>query len=154
MRQFFILAITVVCFSCMNSQPDMVKAASASLQAAMPEPKYYFYPKANVYFDSVNHEYVYLANDGVSWLSEKQIPAAMQTIMDKNVLIESPLQPVWKDNERHKLIYSALLYASPSDTQVVRVAKPIAIAEAPAEVKKERKGLRRFFDKLFGKKKD
>ncbi|MDB5207350.1 MAG: hypothetical protein JWR72_2425 [Flavisolibacter sp.] len=77
----------------------------------------------------------------------------MQVLMDKNVLIDSPAKPVWKDNERHKLIYSAVLYASPSDTQEV---KPVTqVKEAPMEVKKEKKGLRKFFDKIFGgKKKD
>src|SRR5206468_1160702 len=81
-------------------------------------PQYYFYPKANVYFDSANKDYIFLTTDGKTWQSAKQILAAMQVLMDKNAFIEKPSSPVWKDNEQHKLIYSALLYTSPNDTIV------------------------------------
>jgi hypothetical protein len=146
MRTFSALIIYFFCFACSNN-----KAEKPVTIPPPPPPKYFFYPKANVYFDTVNKDYLFLTTDGKSWQSVKQIPAAMHVLMDKNVLIDSPLQPVWKDNERHKLVYSALLYASPSDTQE---KKPVpVIKEAPKEVKKEKKGLAKFFDKIFGRKK-
>lgn len=96
-----------------------------------------------------------MGNDGKTWQSEKQIPAVMQALLDKNVLIITPSKPVWKDNENHKLVYSALLYASPTDTQEIK--KPVIIvAPAPKDTvvkKKERKGLGRFLNKIFGRKK-
>lgn len=148
MRSLSAVIFFFFCFACSNN-----KAENVVVTAPPPSPAYYFYPKANVYFDTVNKDYVFLAGDSKTWQSVKQIPAAMQVLMDKNVLIDSPAKPVWKDNERHKLIYSAVLYASPSDTQEV---KPVTqVKEAPMEVKKEKKGLRKFFDKIFGgKKKD
>jgi hypothetical protein len=127
--------------------------AETSEAAIPPPPKYYFYPKANVYFDSVNKDYVFLSADGSSWQSVKQIPAAMQALMDKSVFIDTAAQPVWKDNERHKIIYSAVLYASPADTQEVKPVTPIIKAEPPQEVKKEKKGIGKLLDKIFRKKK-
>ena len=120
-------------------------------------PQYYYFPKANVYIDSANKDYIFLANDGKTWQSAKQIPAAMQAMMDKNVLIENPSQPVWEDNENHRLVYSALLYATANDTTRKETPRPISTQPKPskdtvAEAEKERKGLRKFFDKIFKKK--
>ncbi|HEV7329688.1 MAG TPA: hypothetical protein VGN63_01510 [Flavisolibacter sp.] len=122
--------------------------------------QYYYFPKANVYIDSANNEYVFLANDGKTWQTAKQIPSAMQALMDKNVFIENPSEPVWEDNENHRLVYSALLYATPNDTTKKEVPKPTVSTQPKpskdtvAETEKERKGLRKFFDKIFGKKKN
>lgn len=145
------MLLVIFCFACSNNEAEKKVVATPP---PPPSPKFYFYPKANVYFDSVNKEYIFLGNDGKSWQSEKQIPAAMQALMDKNVLIDTPPQPVWKDNERHKLIYSAVLYASPSDTQMVKPLTPVVKEALPkTEVKKEKKGLGKFFNKIFGRKK-
>lgn len=135
--------------SCSNNKAEQTAPAS-------PSPIYYFYPKANVYFDTVNRDYVFLGSDGRTWTSEKEIPAAMQSMMDKSVLLDSFSSPVWKDNQNHRLIYSAVLYASPEDT-IERKPEPPPVAQAPdngdSGEKKEKKGLRKFLDKLFGKKK-
>lgn len=119
-------------------------------------PLYYYFPKANVYIDSANSDYIFLGNDGKSWQTAKQIPAAMQALMDKNVFIEYPSQPVWQDNESHRLVYSALLYATPNDTTKKVAPKSTVIrpvAKDTVEEKKERKGLGKFLNKIFGKKK-
>ena len=127
-------------------------------QATTLPPQYYYFPKANIYVDSANMDFLFVANDGKTWQTAKQIPVAMQAMMDKNILIENPSQPVWKDNENHRLVYSALLYATASDTARIVPPKPEATPSKPAEdtVKeevKERKGLRKFFDKIFGRNK-
>src|SRR4051794_29437080 len=113
LRIYLWASIFLAVLGCSNKEPEKV------VEAKHP-PTYYFYPKANVYFDTVNKEYVFLANDGKSWQAQKQIPAAMQVMMDKSILIDSPSVPVWKDNENHRLIYSAKLYVSPAD----KVEKP------------------------------
>ena len=120
-------------------------------------PLYYYFPKANVYIDSANSDYIFLGNDGKTWQTAKQIPAAMQALMDKNVLIEYPTEPVWQDNESHRLVYSALLYATPNDTTKKEAPRPTvarpAVKDTAEEEKKERKGLGKFLDRIFGKKK-
>jgi hypothetical protein len=134
--------------ACTQKQPEKQAAVPPP-----PAPRYYFYPKANVYFDSANMDFVFLGNDGKTWQTVKQIPAAMQVMMDKNVLIDSPAAPVWKDNESHRLVYSALLYAAPSDTQAEKKVMVVLPPKENLEKKKERKGLRGFFDKIFKRKK-
>src|ERR671913_386013 len=111
MIKFFALLLFVFCFACTNKKAETIVAATPA-----PSPKYYFFPKANVYFDSVNKDYLFLTNESKTWSTAKQIPDVMQSMMDKSVLIDSPSNPVWKDNQNHKLVYSALLYASPNDT--------------------------------------
>src|SRR5918993_4211375 len=110
MIKFFALTLFVLCFACTNKKAEKIVVAPP------PPPKYYFFPKANVYFDSVNKDYLFLTNESRTWSTAKQIPDVMQSMMDKSVLIDSPSTPVWKDNQNHKLVYSALLYASPNDT--------------------------------------
>jgi hypothetical protein len=122
-------------------------------------PLYYYFPKANVYIDSANSDYIFLGNDGKSWQTAKQIPAAMQALMDKNVFIECPSQPVSQDNESHRLVYSALLYATPNDTTKKEAPKPTVMGpktetDTVEKAEKERKGLGKFIDKIFGRKKN
>ena len=81
----------------------------------------------------------------------------MHSMMDKGVLLDTFSQPVWKDNQNHRLIYSAVLYRSPNDTVEKKpgpvVQKPVADVDTSVGQKKEKKGLSKFLDKLFGKKK-
>lgn len=149
MRIIFALPVFLLCFACNNAAREQ---SVAPAHEAVPPPRYYFYPKANVYFDSVNKDYLFLGGDGATWTTQKQIPAAVQSMMDKGVLIQTPAQPVWKDNANHKLIYSAALYATAADTVEKKVSPPVKVDTA---VKKEERksGIGRFFSKLFGKKK-
>ncbi len=151
MRTFLALFFLFFSVSCNNNNADK-KTVEIPKQLS---PQYYFYPKANVYFDSANKNYVFLTTDGKTWQTVKGIPAAMQLLMDKSILIDTPANPVWKDNERHKLIYSALLYASPSDTQITKEVKPLPkpVVIKQEEVKKKKSGLKKFLEKIFGKKK-
>jgi hypothetical protein len=149
MRHLFIILCFASCLACNNNKAEKIGPPPPAMQPA----RYYYFPKANVYFDSANKEYVFLGNNGTSWETQKQIPAAMQSMMDKSVFIDSPQTPVWKDNENHKLLYSALLYASPNDTVEDKPRPAVQKPPTDSVVKKEKKGLRKFFDKIFGKKK-
>lgn len=148
-------------FACGGNKPPEPE------EAVVLPAQYYYYPRANVYFDSANKEYLFLTADSSAWEKAKQIPAAMQSLLDKSVYIPEPSQPVWKDNDKHKLVYSALLYATPNDT-VEKKPVPKVVATRPDTTtpvvdsaneanQKKRSGVRRFLDKLFGglkKKKD
>ncbi len=149
MRTGFALLMSFICFACNNGKTG--KTSDSSHEALPPPPQYYFYPKANVYFDSANKDYLFLGGDGATWTMQKQIPAAVQSMMDKGVLIQNPTQPVWKDNANHKLIYSAALYVTAADT-IEKVVLPTVRVDTVQKVEKKRSGFRRFFDKLFGRK--
>jgi len=159
--RLLLLSFTLFVFACGNEQKPGVNKP-----ATLP-PQYYYFPRANVYFDSANKEYLFLTADSSSWEKSKQIPAVVQSLMDKSVYIGHPSQPVWKDNDKHKLVYSALLYATPADTVekkapvITEAAKPVITPSADSinnALEKKRSGVRRFFDKIFGglkkKKKD
>ncbi|MDQ3278047.1 MAG: hypothetical protein M3Q06_06960 [Bacteroidota bacterium] len=144
-------------FICLVACNGKAEKAEPESPATLP-PQYYYFPKANVYVDSANRAYLFLANDGKTWQSAKQIPAAMQALMDKSVLIQNPAQPVWENNENHRLVYSALLYATASDTTKKEAPKSKIVSskseeDSVKEAAKDRKGLRKFFDKIFGKNK-
>jgi hypothetical protein len=149
MYRVFLIIVCILNFACNDNK------AKNTTVATPPPPKYYFYPKANVYFDTVNKDYIFLGSDGATWTSGKQIPAAMHSMMDKSVLLDTFSQPVWRDNENHRLIYSAVLYATPADT--IEKEEPPLVLQPPvnpdSDKKKEKKGLRKFLDKIFGKKK-
>jgi len=150
-RSLFIITFGLALFACNN---DKTERTSVSAHTALPPPQYYFFPRANVYFDSANKDYLFLGNDGKTWITQKQIPAVVQSLMDKSVFIDSPSQPVWKDNANHKLIYSAVLYASPNDTVQKKEPKPVVKpVDSSAKKEEHKSGIRRFFDKIFGKKK-
>lgn len=146
-KPFRIFFLSFLLFACNNSdQPAEQKLAKL-------QPQFFYFPRANVYFDSANKEYIFLANDSTGWQTAKQIPNVMQGLMDKSAYIQNPPQPVWADNEKHKLVYSALLYATAQDTVAKKpVPKPVAplpVADTLAKEKK-RKGIKKLVDKIFG----
>lgn len=152
-RLSLFFGVLVFLVACTNSQPESKEDEKPSLP-----PYYFYYPKANVYFDSTNKDYFFQSNDGLSWQTAKQIPAVVLALMDKGVMIQNPPDPVWRDNESHRLVYSAVLYATPDDTLVKKkvdkpVRKPvIPIFDSSATIEtKERKGLEKLLNKIFGR---
>jgi hypothetical protein len=146
---FFLMA-------CNNSQTELKSEEGSTLP-----PQYFYYPRANIYFDSANKNYFFQGSDSLSWQTARQIPAVMLALMDKGVLVQNPPDPVWKDNETHRLVYSAVLYATPGDTVVQKkLVKPVrkvdstkAAADSAPVVLKERKGFGKLIDKIFGRNK-
>lgn len=155
MNRYFLIFFAFLLVAC-NDDDKSAEQKPQKLQ-----PQYFYYPRANVYFDSANKEYLFLANDSSNWQSAKQIPNVMQGLMDKSIYVQSPSQPVWKDNDKHKLIYSSLLYATAEDTvQKKEIPKPVAKVpvDTVAQEKKDAKGIKKVLGKIFGifkkKKKD
>lgn len=147
-RYSFVLVFLSWLYACTGGEKK------ADAEPARLTPQYFYYPRANVYFDTANKEYLFLGSDTSNWQMAKQIPAVVQALMDKNVFIQNPATPVWKDNDNHRLVYSALLYATANDTTERKVQKPVIRQKTGIDssklARKERKGIRRFFDKIFG----
>jgi hypothetical protein len=155
-RQFLLVfSWMVFLFACSDSKEQTTDEAGAALP-----PLYYYYPRANVYFDSANKVFFFQTGDSAAWQSARQIPAVVQALMDKSAFIQSPSDPVWQDNENHRLVYSASLYATPADTvakkPVTKVVakKPEKRPDSTSVLKKERKGLGKFIEKIFSRKKE
>jgi hypothetical protein len=119
-----------------------------------------YYPKANVYYNKTNHSYAFLSEDG-SWQVAEHLPSAIPLEQDKKVALTNASPDIWKDNERHRMVYAAALYASASDLKAPAVTPPpppvitneTAEKKDKAEPKKER-GIKGFFKKIFKKKRD
>lgn len=144
------IASVVVQLSCNNT--------SVQQQAT-----FYYYPKSNVYFDVAKQVYLYSLNGGKSWEALSiNSPNPPATLGDR-VVIYSATDSIWKDNEAHRKQYAGVLYNISNDSASASLAGPASerkIAKkykpqtsvANDNVKKE-KPLRRFFNRLFGKRK-
>lgn len=135
----FTLTVAAACNNSKPAEPTVVEA----------RPLFYFYPKANVYFDSANKTYAFLGSDGTTWQTAKDVPAVVRQLMDKGAFLDSPSTPVWRHNETHKLVYAAQLYATAKDTQEVKEPVVVAQKTETGQKKKERKGLGKFFHRIF-----
>lgn len=128
----------------------------------------FYYPRSNVYYDVEEKQYFFYSDDNNEWRAEKNMEAFHKDSLGKNVVVDKPSQPVWRDNEHHRLVYSAALYTSAIDLQrkyyedsvnSLPKSAPVIIKKDSAlnkeqEEEKEKKGLKKFLDKVFKKKKD
>ena len=159
-RLLFILLSTTV----------LILATTVSLSCKHPENKpdnkteditthtFYYYPKANVYYDTVAKNYTYPSVDGYTWQTSKELPDHLMANLDTHVLLSNAASPVWSENEQHRMIYAVSLYASSDDVKEEkkndeRVYTAKAKKKQPAE-KKNETGVEKFFKKLFIGKED
>ncbi|HEU4471105.1 MAG TPA: hypothetical protein VFR58_08485 [Flavisolibacter sp.] len=115
---------------------------------------FYYYPGANVYFNVSTGRYIYPGPDG-NWAQAEQLPYHPVSGLDKKVSFSSSTDPVWKENERHQMVYAASLFASASDlVQKPAPAPRVKVEPVKNEEAKASKGsgIKRFFKKLFKKK--
>lgn len=117
-----------------------------------------YYPKANVYYDHGDNTYSFMDKDG-NWKTSRELPASQQVNLDKKITLNGTSKNIWKENEQHRLIYSIQLYSSPKDFKADPPPPPPQVTikeedpEKPGLQKTEpkQKGLKKFFNKLFGK---
>lgn len=131
--------------------------AATEPQAIVPTGKpVYFYPKANVYFDTGNALYTYFGPEG--WTQTEALPEEWKSGLGEKAIITQPVTPLWRNNSGDRMLYSVALYHTTNlsvlyqkDYEASMPKKPVVVEQAP---EKEKSGLRKFFDRLFGKKKD
>lgn len=123
--------------------------------------RYYYYPSKNVYYDVKRSNFIYSLDSGKTWdsmYSETPNPA----ITGKRELVYNTNGEVWKDNEAHRQLYNGTLLNIINE-ESLKKPDPLTkkfierntpnISQEPQ--KKERKRpIKKFFQKLFGKKKD
>jgi len=114
---------------------------------------YYYYPKANFYYDSTNGNYIGWDSTEASWKETDKLP--VQVDMGKTVRIGPSSEPVWKENEQHRLIYSVSLYGAPEDFKKPEKIQPRQKPKSDSTVKPEKKktGVGKFFNRIFSPKK-
>lgn len=140
-------------------------AACSNPSATTPQQgsTFYFYPKPNVYYDVERKTYYLFEPSKGAWERRETLDAASLAALGKKVVIDTPGVPVYKDNEQHRLIYSATLYASQEEMRRKFEEDSInslpkqnpttdTLPTTPQEEKHKTK-VGKFLDKLFGKKK-
>ena len=139
-----VLMIIIGCISCENKQ------------AALPQQRYYYYPKTNIYYDANSLEYIYSLDSARTWVKLKSAPGQnASAILGDQVSIKETDDDIWFENELHRNMYGGTLYnlvtqdtALLSDkTKEVKKTDPKQNAEANTPKKK-----RNIFQKIFGKK--
>jgi len=122
--------------------------------------EFYYYPAKNVYYNPKNDRYYYSLNGGKSWDSVLNKSNDEPAILGERVLVTGNDYRIYKHNQEHRAAYSGVVFdfkSTAAATAVTSVAerkierKPVVKKEPP---KKEKKGIGKFFSKLFGKKKD
>lgn len=129
----------------------------------IPGTSFNYYPKANVYYDIDNKVYFLIVNE--KWERSKDLTEQQKSLLGKQVIINNPAIPVWKENEQHRLVYGTALYTSKRDFKrkyyedsinslPKKVVVPTKDSEEREAEEKKRSGVRKFFDKIFRKKGD
>lgn len=117
---------------------------------------YYYYPKANFYYDSTAGNYVCWDSSTAEWKTTDKLPV-QQEDLGKRVRIGDSPAPIWRENQNHRLIYSVSLYSDPEDFK--KNEKPVTkdtlkSDSVIAEEKEEKKsGVKKFFERIFPPKK-
>ncbi len=155
MKAFFavviVLIIAAVAFFAFTPAKKAEKAGTV----------FHYYPKANIYYDVDNNKYLLLTDKG--WQQSDNLPDEQKTILGEKVILDHPGQPVYADNAHHRMVYAATLYTSSQELKqkfyedsVSSLPKPVVVVkkEEPMNMdtvqqQKSKKGLGRFFGKLF-----
>jgi len=129
------------------------------------EVKFYYYPKTNVYFDVVKKDYIYSLNGGKTWAVINNTIDKEPATLGERVVIYSPVDSIWKQNEVHRKQYDGTLYNIINENNIASVggivtekraavyksnkARVVTNKPAPRTPKKKKT----FFQKIFGKNK-
>ena len=131
-----------------------------------PEKKieFYYYPKTNMYYDVANKQYLYSLDSAKTWIAQQNESGSIPSTLGNKFIIYSNTDSVWKNNRDHRNMYKGRLYhiikennhlpstlkdAREKRPPVKSIKKPIDKQTDSSEAPK--KGIRGFFNRLFGK---
>ena len=61
--------------------------------------KFYYYPSSNVYYNTVDNQYVYMNNG--NWVNGTALPANINVKNSRRVIVYNPNPKVWENNSVH-----------------------------------------------------
>ncbi|MCW3081413.1 hypothetical protein [Segetibacter sp.] len=127
------------------------------------KPQFYYYPNKNVYYDSLKKNFWFSLNGGKSWNRFTDSTGSEPKTLGSKVAVYTEDSEVYKNNESHRKLYAGKLYSiSVVDTSTStgpEVAERKVVEEGRATtrkksaVKKSKKGIGKFLNKIFGKRK-
>ena len=144
-----VIAIAICC-SCENSSTRQHEGN-----------EYYYYPSRNLYYDVANHRYIYSLDSGKTWDSLGS-ETAEPAIEGRREVIYSTSAEVWRNNDMHLQEYKGTMLnivnerslRKPEPVPKKTIAKTSDEEENTAGKKERKRPIKRFFQKIFGKKKD
>ncbi|MEP7109291.1 MAG: hypothetical protein ABI760_14960 [Ferruginibacter sp.] len=148
---FLIPGFMVFSFSCNRNNKSAV------------ENVVYYYPEKNIYYDKQQAKYYYSLDGAMSWDSMTFNGAGYGAVLGVKLPIKKTGDNVWVNNESHRKEFKGVLLnivnvrtISLSKVDSIKKLNRVVIIKArPEVIEKEppEKGLKKFFNKLFGKKK-
>ncbi|MEO6732541.1 MAG: hypothetical protein ABIN01_15080 [Ferruginibacter sp.] len=157
---FFFLSLTMVGFSCKTNNGGNGDSDSTVAQDVI-----YYFPEKNIYYDSQRANYYYSLDGTRSWDSLQYKGPAYGAVLGSKVAIERTENNIWANNEFHRQQHNGVLLniinkqtVAISKADSISKSKPFEKVKPVTTVKEEadeepKKGLKKFFNKLFGKKK-
>ena len=124
--------------------------------------QYYYYPSKNIYYDVANQRYLFSLDSGKTWDSIHSETAEPAIEGEKKVIYSSSAE-VWQNNAMHREEYKGILLNVVNEESLkppppIPAKKSISKAgdeeESQQEKKERKKPIKRFFQKIFGKKKE
>ena len=134
------------------------------------EDELYYYPEKNVYFDIKNAKYYYSLDSTASWDSLTFNGTDYGLTLGERIAVNMPPGNAWENNDADRKTYNGIIL-NVVNTRTILLAKqdsinrqrPRIIIKPKTNVDQEevvndkeeppKRGLKKFFNKLFGKKK-
>lgn len=124
--------------------------------------QFYYYPEKNVYYDEDKKNFWYSLDGGKNWDSLVNPSGNNPGTLGESVVIRSLVYEVYKSNETHRNLYKGKLYnifetdkptasSAPEVTERKVVRKDKTETEPKPDEENQKKGLKRFLNKIFGK---
>ena len=156
-RFFIVAGMLFICASCTNNKINPPVPAEKKME-------FYYYPKTNMYYDVTNKKYLYSLDSSKTWLSENNESGNIPATLGNKHVIYSNTDSIWMYNAEHRKTYKGRLY------HIIKVNNDLPSSYKDAREKKRslksttkktsdkqtdsaapKKGIRGFFNRLFGK---
>lgn len=148
-----LLGVMLVILALVAFSPKSEKSFLKNDRPSIPH-TYYYYPKANFYYDSTDSQYILWNSTSESWEKSDKLPLEQDDI-GRRIRIGLAAEPVWKENQQHRLIYSVTLYSDPEDFKQPRKEEPKKpnIVAQPQQETEKKSGMKKFLERIFPPKK-
>ncbi len=123
--------------------------------------QFYYYPKKNVYYNVEKKNFFYSLDGGKTWDSIISVSNKEPATLGEKIIVYSADNNVYKDNAAHRRLYNGRLYnIRNSDTSLASAAPEVSERKVQKrtgvkpeqEEEKVVRGLKKFLNKIFGKK--
>jgi hypothetical protein len=98
----------------------LVLLFAGSGNAQTTKTKFYYYPAANVYYNSASEKYIY--NNNGNWTAAKTLPHGIAVANTRRVIVYHNSAQVWENNTEHKTKYKPTKFKSVPPGQLKKKA--------------------------------